>query len=101
MGFALTGPYFKSALSDTFKSLFKSCFSSYPSTIGSGDEEAIILIHGFPASSFDYHRAIQTLETGGHPVLMFDHLGFGFSDRPKEVEECFYIYSSLALYDCV
>jgi pimeloyl-ACP methyl ester carboxylesterase len=45
----------------------------------------IILIHGFPASSFDYHRAIKTLEAGGHPVLMFDHIGFGLSDKPQEV----------------
>jgi pimeloyl-ACP methyl ester carboxylesterase len=51
------------------------------------EKEVIILIHGFPASSFDYHRALQFLEASGHPVLLFDHVGFGFSDKPKEVGE--------------
>ena len=53
------------------------------------DQTAIILIHGFPASSFDYHRALEALQANGHPILLFDHLGFGFSDKPKEVLEVF------------
>jgi len=49
---------------------------------GSGPD-TIILIHGFPTSSYDYHRAIGHLSKN-YRVVMFDHLGFGFSDKPKD-----------------
>jgi len=49
---------------------------------GSGSE-TIILIHGFPTSSFDYQQTISTLSEK-YQVLVFDHLGFGFSDKPED-----------------
>ena len=45
--------------------------------------ETIILIHGFPTSSFDYHDVIERLSQD-FTVLVFDHLGFGFSDKPAD-----------------
>ncbi len=50
--------------------------------------ETIVLFHGFPASSYDYNRALEHL-TKEYRVVLFDHLGFGFSDKPDEVEEEF------------
>jgi len=50
---------------------------------GSGPE-TIVLIHGFPTSSYDYHRAVDRLSEK-YRVVMFDHLGFGFSDKPAEL----------------
>jgi len=45
--------------------------------------ETIILIHGFPTSSFDYNQVISTLAEE-YQVVVFDHLGFGFSDKPVD-----------------
>merc|ERR1719369_757136 len=45
--------------------------------------ETIILIHGFPTSSFDYQQVISTLAEQ-YQVVVFDHLGFGFSDKPVD-----------------
>ena len=42
----------------------------------------IVIIHGFPSSSFDYHKIdLSELQKFGN-VLIYDHIGFGFSDKP-------------------
>ena len=41
-------------------------------------------MHGFPSSSYDYHRALEHL-TKEFTVVIFDHPGFGFSDKPNKV----------------
>lgn len=41
------------------------------------------LLHGFPTSSFDWHRVWDAL-AAGHGLLAFDFLGFGDSDKPRE-----------------
>lgn len=48
-------------------------------------EPAIILFHGFPSSSYEYSRALPfLLEKLKHRrLVLFDHVGFGFSDKPK------------------
>ena len=45
-------------------------------------KETIILIHGFPTSSFDYFDVIDQLSEK-YRVVVFDHIGFGFSDKPS------------------
>lgn len=52
--------------------------------------EALILVHGFPTSSFDYHRAIDHLQesVGCRSIVMFDHVGFGFSEKPMPEVRC-------------
>ena len=45
------------------------------------DRETIILIHGFPTSSLDYADVIDPLAEN-YRVVVFDHIGFGFSDKP-------------------
>jgi pimeloyl-ACP methyl ester carboxylesterase len=41
------------------------------------------LLHGFPTSSFDWHRVVPALGARRH-LLTFDFLGFGDSDKPAE-----------------
>ena len=45
--------------------------------------QTLILIHGFPTSSYDYYDVIDQLSQD-YTVLVFDHLGFGFSDKPLD-----------------
>ena len=49
----------------------------------SGVEAAdpLLVLHGFPTSSFDFHLVIDTLRRTRR-VLMLDMLGFGLSDKP-------------------
>lgn len=42
----------------------------------------IVFLHGFPTSSFDWNEVIDRVD--GHPILAFDFLGFGLSDKPGE-----------------
>ena len=50
------------------------------------NEKVVIFFHGFPTSSFDYNRALKILERdfAAYKLVFFDHIGFGFSDKPKE-----------------
>jgi pimeloyl-ACP methyl ester carboxylesterase len=47
-----------------------------------GDGPLLLLLHGFPSSSYDWRRLLD-LESG-RAVLAFDFLGFGLSDKPRE-----------------
>lgn len=48
---------------------------------GPEDAEPLLLLHGFPTSSLDFHRVIDTWAQR-YRVVVHDHLGFGFSDKP-------------------
>jgi pimeloyl-ACP methyl ester carboxylesterase len=41
----------------------------------------LLLVHGFPSTSHDFAAALPFL-TPRFRVTLFDHLGFGFSDKP-------------------
>ncbi len=43
--------------------------------------EPIFLLHGFPSSSYDFHRVIPILSER-YRVIVHDHLGFGLSAKP-------------------
>ncbi len=60
---------------------------------GPRDAEVLLLLHGFPSSSLDYHRVIDRLAER-YRVVVHDHLGFGFSDKPVD-----YSYSLLEQAD--
>jgi pimeloyl-ACP methyl ester carboxylesterase len=49
----------------------------------SGPERAapLLVLHGFPSSSFDYHTVVDRLAVDRR-VLLFDMLGYGLSDKP-------------------
>jgi pimeloyl-ACP methyl ester carboxylesterase len=49
---------------------------------GEGDRPPIVLLHGYPSSSFDWRDAFGALD--GHALICFDFLGFGLSDKPRD-----------------
>ena len=46
-----------------------------------GEEEVLLCLHGFPASSFDYQKIWNAL-AGEFACLSFDMIGYGFSAKP-------------------
>src|SRR5216683_7311815 len=52
---------------------------------GLADAPAVVLLHGFPASSFMFRNLIPLLADQYH-VIAPDHLGFGLSDAPPADE---------------
>lgn len=48
-------------------------------------KETIVLLHGFPTSSWDWHVLWHSLK-GDYRVIALDLLGFGFSDKPKDID---------------
>ncbi len=50
----------------------------------SGDETkpAMLMVHGFPTSSFDFRLLAQELK-GDYRICMLDFPGYGFSDKPS------------------
>lgn len=51
---------------------------------GSGTE-VLLCLHGFPTSSFDYHKVWDTL-AARDTVLAFDMAGYGFSEKPRNLD---------------
>ncbi len=49
--------------------------------LGHPTSPAIVLLHGFPTSSYDFHLLASDLSTD-HYVCLFDFPGYGFSDKP-------------------
>ena len=48
---------------------------------GQPGQDTILLIHGFPTASWDWHRIWPALRQR-HRLVAMDMLGFGFSDKP-------------------
>jgi pimeloyl-ACP methyl ester carboxylesterase len=61
---------------------------------GPTDAPVILLLHGFPTSSFMFRNLIPALATRYH-VIAPDHLGFGLSDMPP-ASEFTYTFDALA-----
>ncbi|MFJ2081092.1 alpha/beta fold hydrolase [Micromonospora chokoriensis] len=61
---------------------------------GDADAPAVVLLHGYPTSSFMFRELIPRLADRYH-VIAPDHLGFGQSDSPR-VEEFDYSFDALA-----
>ena len=47
-----------------------------------GDGPVLVLLHGFPSSSYDWRGMTERLD--GSAMLAFDCLGFGLSDKPRD-----------------
>ncbi len=52
-----------------------------------GHGETLLLIHGFPTASWDWHLVWEKLTKHFH-VIAPDMIGFGFSDKPKNYHYC-------------
>jgi pimeloyl-ACP methyl ester carboxylesterase len=50
---------------------------------GTGTGQAVLILHGFPTSSWDFADAAATLARDRR-VILFDFLGFGFSEKPRD-----------------
>jgi len=61
---------------------------------GPAGAPAVVLLHGFPASSFMFRHLIPLLADRYH-VIAPDHLGFGLSDAPP-ADEFSYTFDALA-----
>lgn len=48
-------------------------------------EEVTLCLHGFPSSSFDYHKIWDAL-AARFPLLAFDLIGYGFSAKPRDFD---------------
>ncbi|REJ75380.1 MAG: alpha/beta hydrolase [Acidobacteria bacterium] len=48
------------------------------------DGEALLCLHGFPTSSFDYHKVWKGLSNHSS-LYAFDMIGYGFSDKPADL----------------
>ena len=58
--------------------------ASSPSTSPPGapsSKPPLLILHGFPSSSFDFHRVVDRL-AAHRRVLLFDLLGYGLSEKP-------------------
>lgn len=45
-------------------------------------DETLLLIHGFPESSYSFHKVVQGLQTRFKRIVLLDLPGYGFSDKP-------------------
>lgn len=52
---------------------------------GNVDAPTLLLIHGFPTSSWDWHKVMDYLSQSFR-VITLDMLGFGFSDKPSKFD---------------
>ena len=61
--------------------------------VGSGTP--VVLLHGFPASSFEW-AGVEAELARGHEVISFDFLGYGASDKPAGHEYSVFEQADLA-----
>ncbi|NWX47979.1 MEST protein, partial [Steatornis caripensis] len=53
------------------------------STGAIGSSDIVVLLHGFPTSSYDWCKIWEGLTQRFHRVIALDFVGFGFSDKPR------------------
>ena len=49
---------------------------------GAAGGPLLLFLHGYPSSSYDWRHAFEELE--GKRLLVFDFLGYGLSDKPRD-----------------
>jgi len=59
-------------------------------------QKSMVILHGYPTSSFDYYKVLPELSKN-YRVILHDHLGFGFSDKPKDVNYSLVTQADIAL----
>ena len=55
--------------------------------IDEGEGDPIVMVHGNPTWSFYYRELIKSF-SGTHRVVVPDHIGCGFSDKPQDYDYC-------------
>jgi len=51
-------------------------------SLNASADKTLLLIHGFPESSFSYHKVVDGLAQHFERIILFDMLGYGLSDKP-------------------
>lgn len=49
---------------------------------GNGSGRVLLIAHGFPTSSYEWREQLSRLAPHFSRVVLFDYIGFGFSDKP-------------------
>lgn len=62
-----------------------------------GKGPALLLLHGFPTASWDWHK-VWTPLTNRYRVIALDFLGFGFSDKPKGIDYTIFLQADIVEY---
>ncbi|EEQ33831.1 putative microsomal epoxide hydrolase [Microsporum canis] len=52
----------------------------------SANKPTFLFLHGYPSSSYDWRRQIETLPTSGFGVIVPDLLGYGDTDAPEDLD---------------
>lgn len=60
-------------------------------------QKTLLLIHGFPESSYSYHAIVEDMLKVFDRIILFDMIGYGLSDKPVDN----YSYSLLEQADTV
>ena len=60
-------------------------------------KDVLVILHGYPTSSFDYYKVLPEL-IKKYRVIIHDHLGFGFSDKPLNYSYSLIEQADLALH---
>lgn len=47
-------------------------------------DRTLMLLHGFPESSYSFHKVITGLAQRFDRIVLFDMIGYGLSDKPKK-----------------
>jgi pimeloyl-ACP methyl ester carboxylesterase len=72
----------------------------YVQSIGAASAPAadtLLVVHGFPESSFSFSRNVDALARRFPRVVLLDLLGFGLSDKPKDQSYSLFEQADLAL----
>jgi pimeloyl-ACP methyl ester carboxylesterase len=62
-----------------------------------GSGVPVLVLHGFPTSSWDFAAAATHLQDKGRRVVLFDFLGFGFSDKPHDAAYSLFEQAEIAI----
>lgn len=63
-----------------------------------GTGTPVLVLHGFPTSSWDFASAASVLhEKTGRRIVLFDFLGFGFSDKPHDAAYSLFEQAEIAI----
>jgi pimeloyl-ACP methyl ester carboxylesterase len=48
-----------------------------------GEAEPVVMLHGFPQTSYQWRHQLAALASAGHPAYAPDNRGFGRTDKPR------------------
>lgn len=78
------------------RKLFVIDTSSFFSSEDKIPTETMVILHGYPTSSYDYYKVLPELSKH-YRVIIHDHLGFGFSEKPLDYSYSLLDQADLAL----